>query len=42
MQAYDIRNDEALPDLQTAIDQKAAHRHRTVRVRKACLAGLVA
>jgi hypothetical protein len=42
MQAYDTRNDEALPDLQTAIDQKDAHRNCTVRVRKACLAGLVA
>jgi hypothetical protein len=34
--------DEALPDLQTAIDQKDAHRNCTVRVRKACLAGVVA
>ncbi len=40
-QGYDIRDDQALPSLQTAINQKSAHRHRTVRLRKARLAGVV-
>ena len=39
---YDIRDDQALPSLQTAINQKSAHRHGTVRLRQACLAGVVA
>jgi hypothetical protein len=41
-QGYDIRDDQALPSLQTAINQKGAHRDRTVRLRSACLAGVVA
>ena len=41
-QGYDIRNDQALSSLQTAINQKSAHRHRTMRLRQACLAGVAA
>lgn len=41
-QGYDICDDQALPSLQTATNQKSAHRHSTVRLRKACLAGVVA
>jgi len=37
---YDIRNDQAVPSLQTAINQKDALRDRTVRLRSACLAGV--
>jgi hypothetical protein len=40
-QGYAIRNDEALPSLQTAINKKSAHRYRTVLLRPACLAGVV-
>jgi hypothetical protein len=41
-QGYDIRDDQALPNLQTAINQKSAYRCRTMRLRQACLAGVVA
>jgi hypothetical protein len=41
-QGYDIRNDEALPSLQTAINKKGSHRYRTVRLRPASLAGVAA
>jgi hypothetical protein len=33
MQNYDIRHDQALPDLQTAINKKGAYGYRTVRLR---------
>ena len=39
---YDIRDDQALPNLQTAINQESAYRRRTMRLRQACLAGVVA
>ena len=39
-QGYDVRNDQALPSLQTAINKESAHRYRTVRLRQACLAGV--
>jgi len=39
---YDIRNDQALPSLQTAINEESAHRYRAVRLRPPCLAGIVA
>jgi hypothetical protein len=41
-QGYDIRNDQALPSLQKTINQKGADRDRTVRLRSARLAGVVA
>jgi hypothetical protein len=41
-QLYDIRDDQALPNLQTAINQESADRRRTMRLRQACLAGVVA
>jgi hypothetical protein len=37
---YDIRNDQALPSLQTATNKEGVHRYRTVRLRPACLAGV--
>ena len=41
-EGYDIRNDQALSDLQTTADKKGADRYRTVRLREICLAGIVA
>jgi hypothetical protein len=32
-QVYDLRNDEALPNLQTATNEKGAYRYRTMRLR---------
>jgi hypothetical protein len=40
-QGYDIRDDQALSSLQTAINQKSAHRHCAMRLPQACLAGVV-
>lgn len=37
---YDIRNDQALPNLQTAINQKNAYRDRAMRLRETRLAGV--
>jgi len=37
-QEYDIRNDQALPNLQAAINQARVNRHRALRQRETCLA----
>jgi len=37
-QEYDIRNDQALPNLQAAINQARTNRHRALRLRETCLA----
>ena len=42
MPRYDIRDDQALPHLQTATHKKAAHRYGTVHLWQACLAGIAA
>ena len=35
MQVYEIRNDQALPSLQTAINETGAYRYRAMRLREA-------
>jgi hypothetical protein len=40
-QDYDLRNDQTMPSLQTAINETTSYRYRALQLRTPCLAGLI-